>query len=284
MPGFVALLWLGHFPSWPVLLLSLLTVIAGYIAIYALNDLVGVKVDRKKFAVAGINWGYSVEASNMRYPLARNMLSMRSAMVWFVFWFALALIGAYLLNPPIVLIAIAAGVLEVIYCKLLKVTYWRTLVSGLVKSAGPTAAVFVVVPRPSIWLLFLLLAWLICWEIGGQNIPADWNDIEEDKRVGAKTIPLVFGPQVAGTLVVIALTLTVILSLFLPFMSPLALGLPYLAASTAAGSILLLLPGLQLYRSHANRKAAKLFDRASFYPLAQLAIITFFVLTWRHFH
>lgn len=278
MPGFVALLWLGGFPSWQVLLLSLLTAVAGYTAIYALNDMVGVKVDKEKFAGSGINQGYSVEASDMRYPLARNLLSMRGGVVWFVFWYALTLIGAYLLNPAIVVIVIAAALLETTYCLLLKVTYWRTLVSGLVKSAGPIAAVYVVTPNPSLPLLLLLLAWLMFWEIGGQNIPADWNDIEEDRRVGAKTIPLTFGPQVAGMLVVVTLALAVITGLFLPLMSPLALGLPYLVASVAAGFFLLLLPGFQLYRSHEGRQAARLFDRASHYPLAQLAIITVFVL------
>jgi len=278
MPGFVALLWLGHFPAWRVLLLSLLTAAAGYTAIYALNDLVGVNNDREKFAGTGINPGYSLESSDMRHPLAQNILSMRSGVAWFVFWYTLTLIGAYLLNPALVLIVIAAAVLETIYCKLLKVTYWRTLVSGLVKSAGPLAAVFVVTPHPSVPLLLLLLAWLMCWEIGGQNVPADWNDVEEDERVGAKTIPLAFGPRVAGMLVVVTLGLTVILSLFLPRMSPLALGAPYLVASATAGLFLLLLPSLQLLRSHDNREAARLFDRASHYPLAQLAIMTVFVL------
>lgn len=277
MPGFVALLWLGSFPTWQVLLLSLLTAVAGYTAIYALNDLVGIKADQEKFAGSGINQGYSVEASGMRYPLAQNLLSMRSGVAWFGFWYALTLVGAYLLNPAIVFIVIAAAVLETIYCMLLKVTYWRTLVSGLVKSCGPIAAVFVVTPNPSFSLLLLLLAWLMFWEIGGQNIPADWNDIEEDKRVGAKTIPLTLGPQAAGMLVVITLALSVITSLFLPLMSPLTLGLPYLVASLAAGFFLLLLPGFQLYRSHESRQAARLFDRASYYPLAQLAIVTLFV-------
>ncbi len=278
MPGFVALLWLGHFPSWRVLLLSLLTAGAGYTAIYALNDLVGVRADREKFAGTGINPGYSLEPSAMRHPLAQGILSIRSGVAWFVFWCALALLGTYLLNPALVIIVIAAAVLETIYCALLKVTYWRTLVSGLVKSAGPLAAVFVVTPDPSLPLLLLLLAWLMCWEVGGQNIPADWNDVEEDKRVGAKTIPLTLGLRVAGTLIVVTLTLTVILSLFLPRMSPLALGMPYLAASAAAGFFLLLVPGFRLLRSHSNREAARLFDRASHYPLAQLAIVTVFVL------
>ena len=278
MPGFVALLCLGHFPPWGVLGLSLFTAVAGYTAIYALNDLVGVGVDRQKFVNTAINEGYSVEASSMRYPLARSLLSIRSGAVWFGFWYALTLLGAYLLNPPIVFIVLVAAGLEVLYCLLLKVTYWRTLISGLVKSAGPIAAVYAVTRAPSVSMLCLLLAWLIFWEIGGQNIPADWNDIDEDKRVGAKTIPLVFGPRISGTLVLASLVLTFILSLLLPRISPLALGWPYLAASGIAGGILLLLPGYQLWRSHDGRQAARLFDHASYYPLAQLAIVTVFML------
>jgi 4-hydroxybenzoate polyprenyltransferase len=278
MPGFTALLWLGAFPEWPVLFLSIFTAFAGYTAIYALNDLVAIKTDREKFAGDGINEGYSVEASEMRYPLAQNILSLRQGWAWFAFWYLIALIGAYLLNPVIVLIVIAAAVLEVIYCRLLKVTYWRTLVSGLVKSAGPVSAVFVVQPNPSLPLLLLMLLWLMLWEIGGQNIPADWNDVEEDRRVGAKTIPLTFGAEKSGLLVVITLTLTTLVSLFLPLMSPIQLGIPYLFATGLAGLFLLILPGIQLYQKRESRQAGRLFDRASYYPLAQLTIMTVFVL------
>lgn len=278
LPGFAALLWLGSFPTWPVLVLSLATAVAGYTAIYALNDLVGVKTDQEKFARAGINRGYSVEASDLRYPLAQKLLSMRSALAWFTFWYALALVGAYLLNPPIVFIVLAAAVLEVTYCMLLKLTYWRTLVSGLVKSCGPIAAVFVVQPDPSLPLLMVMLAWIMLWEIGGQNIPADWNDIEEDRGVGAQTIPLAIGARGAGRLVLITLTMAVIASLFLPLMSPRPLGLPYLLVSALAGLFLLLWPAWRLHRSGNSRQAARLFDYASYYPLAQLALITIFVI------
>lgn len=278
MPGFAALLWLGAFPEWPVLLLSLLTAFAGYTAIYTLNDLAGIKTDREKFAGEGINQGYSVEASAMRYPLAQNILTARQGWGWFGFWYAIALIGAYILNPVIVFIVLAAAVLEVFYCRLLKVTYWRTLVSGLVKSCGPVAAVFVVEPGPSLPLLLLMLLWLMLWEIGGQNIPADWNDVEEDRRVGAKTIPLTFGPKQAGLLVVVTLTLTTLVSLFLPLISPRPLGWLYLFATGLAGLYLLILPGIQLYRRGESRQAGRLFDHASYYPLAQLTIMTLFVL------
>lgn len=284
LPGFAALLWLGTLPAWPILALSVFTAVAGYTAIYALNDLVGVKTDQEKFAAVGLTPGYSVEASELRYPLAQKLLSVRSGLAWFGFWYVLTLIGAWLINPPIVLIVLAAAVLEIAYCLLLKVTYWRTLVSGLVKSCGPFAAVFVVQPEPSLALLGVLLAWIMLWEIGGQNIPADWNDIEEDRLVGARTIPLALGPRKAGVLVVITLTLTVIASAFLPRMSPLALGPVYQALNLLAGAYLLLWPALQLLRSGAPRQAARLFDSASFYPLAQLALIAVFVFmpeSWR---
>ena len=281
LPGFAALLWLGGLPAWPVLALALATAAAGYTAIYALNDLVGVNVDQQKLAAAGLNQGYSVEASDLRYPLAQKLLSVRSGLAWFTFWYALALAGAYLINPPLVLIVLAAAVLEVVYCLLLKVTYWRTLVSGLVKSCGPVAAVFVVQPQPSVPLLLLMLVWIMLWEIGGQNIPADWNDIEEDRRVGARTIPLALGTRGAGWLVMLTLTLAVTTSLFLPLMSPSALGLPYLILSALVGVVLLLWPAYRLHRSGTSRQAARLFDHASYYPLAQLILIALFVLLRR---
>jgi len=277
-PGFCAILWLGDFPHWQITLLSIFTAFAAYTAIYALNDLVGIAVDREKFAEGGINEGYSVEASAMRYPLAQNILSYRSGLLWFAFWFATAIIGSYLLNPVIVFILIAAAISEVIYCLLLKVTYWRTLISGLVKMSGPIAAVFVVDTNPSPYFLLFLFVWILFWEIGGQNVPADWNDTVEDKRVGAKTIPIQFGPQKAGLVVLAALGLTVITSLFLPLISPLTLGLSYLIASALAGYFLLLQPGFQLYKLQEGRLAARLFDKASYYPLAQLAIISIFAI------
>ncbi len=276
-PGFCAVLWLGAFPALPLILLSILTAFAAYTATYALNDLVGNIGDREKFA-GGINAGYSVEASDLRYPLARRVLTVRQGLLWFAFWFVLALVGCYLLNPVIDLILVAASLLEVLYCRLLKVTYLRTLVSGLVKSSGPISAVFVVDHQPSPYLLLLVLAWVFFWEIGGQNIPADWNDTVEDQRLNAKPIPLQFGPRKAGWVVVAALSLSVITSLFLPVISPASLGWPFIVTSAIMGCILLLFPAFQLLRLQGPRQAGRLFDHASYYPLAQLAVITLFVL------
>lgn len=278
MPGFAALLWLGHFPALPVLAVALITAVAGYTAIYALNDLVGVRVDREKFSQAGPNPGYAVEASGLRYPLARGKLDMGRALAWFGVWYLIALAGAWWLNPLLVCVVLAAAALEIIYCLLLKTSWLRIFVSGLVKATGPVAAVLVVVPQPSLPWLALMIAWLMAWEIGGQNIPADWNDVKEDRRIGAKTIPVIFGPRRAARLVLIALILTVILSLLLPFMSPLPLGWPWQAAMLAAGIGLLLIPAIRLLHHQTSHHAARLFDRSSHYPVVLLVIVTVFVI------
>jgi 4-hydroxybenzoate polyprenyltransferase len=277
-PAYCALLWLGGFPRWQTTALSLFTAFAGYCAIYALNDLVGLRSDLEKFTGARVNRGYAVDSTVHRHPVAQGALSMKSAMVWTAAWFVLALVGSYLLRPVIVLVLLAAAALEVAYCRLLKITHLRTVLGGLVKTSGPIAAVLVVDPNPSPFFLVLLLAWLFPWEIGGQNIPSDWNDTLEDRRVRARTIPIRFGFEASGRIILIALALSVAASAFLPLISPRRLGALYVLVSLLLGYVLLLRPGLQLYRLKEGGLAARLFDRASYYPLAHLALICAFLL------
>src|SRR5512138_31104 len=281
-PAFCAVLWLGGLPPLSTMLLALVTAFAAYTSVYALNDLVGIEFDREKFSGPGINPGFVIEASPDRHPLAQRILSMPQALAWMITWFAVALVGCYLLNPVTALILIAAAVIEVVYCLLFKVTCLRTLLSGFVKASGPMAAIFAVDPRPAPQLLMILFAWLFFWEIGGQNVPSDWNDTVEDRRVNARTVVLTFGFSRAGIVIVAALGLSVLISSLLPLVSPARLGLLYAALSLLLGYVLLLRPGLDLYRAATEgRLAARLFDRASYYPLAHLGLISGFLLVER---
>ena len=247
-PAFCALLWLGAFPTWQIILLSLATAFAAYTSVYTLNDLVGLEVDRQRALVGGpVNNGYRVDYSGRRHPLSRNEIPVRNAIIWAGFWFVLALIGSYMLNPVIVIVLVTAALLEVVYCRLLQVTHLRAILSGLVKTSGPIAAILVVDPTPEPGRLLLLVMWLFFWEIGGQNIPSDWNDTVEDQRVDACTIPLRFGLANAGRVILAALTFTVATSMFLPLISPARLGLLYVAATAAIGIWLLWLPGHAIY-------------------------------------
>ena len=282
-PACCALLWLGGFPPVPTVLLALVTAFAAYTAVYALNDLIGIDSDREKFAGSvPTNDGYSVEAYAQRHPLAQNILGMRNAVLWTVGWLLVALVGCYLLNPATALILLVAAVLEILYCLLLKVTCLKTIVSGFVKAAGPVAAIFAVDPQPSPRLLLVVFAWIFFWEIGGQNVPSDWNYTAEDRRARAKTVVLSLGFRKAGRVVMLTLLFSVLMSGLLPLVSPARFGLLYALGSVLLGYVLLLRPGFRLYQAGAEGElAARLFDRASYYPLAQFGLVAGFLLAQR---
>ncbi len=272
-PALGALLCLGGFPPLGVILLGLVTAFAGYTAVYALNDLVDVVNDRGKLAAAGDQGGQGyLDAVGVRHPLAQGLLTLPAAVSWAVFWAAVALLGAHALNPVCFYLFLAGAGLEVAYCLLLKVSHLRTLVSGLVKTIGGIAAVYAVDPAPSPWFLTWLWAWLFCWEIGGQNVPADWHDIAEDRHLGARTLPVVYGPRPSSLIILISLLLALLLSLVVLTVSPLPAPWPLLAVAGAAGLYLLILPALSLWRKQEREGATRLFNRASYYPLAMLVI------------
>ena len=277
-PALAALLSFGGLPPAGVIALGLLTAFAGYTAVYALNDVVDYRVDREK-ALQGMlpDAGGDLDAVYLRHPLAQGFLTLREALSWTVGWALVALIGAYLLNPVCALIFLAGGALEAIYCLLLRVSYLRVVVSGVVKTLGAVAAVFAVDPEPSLLFLTALFLWIFFWEVGGQNIPNDWTDLQEDLRLDAETVPVRFGPEGSIRLIVASLLLAVGLSLALFWSTPNRLGPQYLAGAVLAGSLLLLLPAYRLHRGKAPAEAIALFNRASYYPPAMLFVV---MISW----
>jgi 4-hydroxybenzoate polyprenyltransferase len=271
-----SLLWLGYFPSFQIIGLGLITVFAGYTAVYALNDVVGYRSDKKKVQqgnLRGIEDCEDLDAMLVRYPMARGLLSFKEGLVWAVAWALLALIGAYLLNPICVLIFVGGCILETIYCLMWNISPSRTFLSGVVKAAGPIAAVFAVDPNPAASYLIFLFFLIFFWEIGGQNVPNDWIDIEEDVRFGARTIPIRFGVEEANVIIFGSIILTVILSGILLILSPINFELPFIIAFAFVGFYFLLVPTIKLYRTEESSHAMILFNKASYYPLALLAVV-----------
>ena len=278
-PAFAALLWLGHFPPLKVTLIGTVTAFAGYTAVYALNDLIDSRVDREKIQQADpAEPGDYLDAPSIRHPLAQGALSFKKGLLWVLAWAALAGIGASLLNPVCVLIFAMACAMEILYCLLLKVTHLRSIVSGVVKSSGGIAAVFAVEPHPSLSFLTLLFLWLFLWEIGGQNVPNDWTEIKVDRRIGAKTLPVRFGPEGTSTLIIGCLLVTLITGVLLFWLASGHLELPFVFASLVVGVYLLIFPAYRLRKTKEPRHALVLFNRASFYPLALLVLITIKIL------
>jgi len=271
-----SLLWLGHFPSFKIIGLGLITVFSGYTAIYALNDVVGYRSDKRKLQqgnLRGFDDCEDLDAMLIRHPMARGLLSFKEGLLWSIAWALLALIGAYLLNPVCVLIFICGSILETIYCLMWNISPSRTLISGVVKTAGPIAAVFAVDPNPSTSYLLVLFLLMFFWEIGGQNVPNDWSDIGEDTRFQAQTVPIRLGLEQANVIIFGSIILTIMLSGILLVLSNVAFELPFILAFAFVGLYFLLLPTIKLYRSEESSYAMILFNKASYYPLALFVVV-----------
>jgi 4-hydroxybenzoate polyprenyltransferase len=273
-PALAALLCLGHVPPLITTLLGVVTVFAGYTAVYALNDLVDYRTDREKVRMGGYGDGEDyLDGVLVRHPLAKGVLTLPEGILWAGGWAMIAMVGAWLLNPVCFAIFLAGGLLEAIYCLLWRVTPFRALVNGIVKSLGAVAAVYAVNPQPSILFLIVLFGWICFWEIGGQNIPNDWTDIEEDRRFKARTIPVELGLVRAGLLSMACLVTAFLFTFLLVWISPLTLGMIYLLALAGSGVWLLLLPVLRLVEANDRQQAMDLFNKASYFPLSVFVVV-----------
>ncbi|WP_319522292.1 UbiA family prenyltransferase [uncultured Desulfosarcina sp.] len=273
-PMLAALLCLGHFPPPTTILLGIITVFAGYTAVYALNDLVDYRTDREKVRAGGYEDGEDyIDGVLVRHPLAKGVLSLPEGIVWAGGWALVAMVGAWLLNPVCLAVFLVGGLLEVVYCLLWRVTPFRALINGIVKTLGSVAAVYAVNPQPSMVFLITLFLWIFFWEIGGQNIPNDWTDIEEDRRFNAKTIPVKLGLRRAGLLSLVCLVAAFFLTFLTLWISPLVFGAIHLIAAAGLGIWLLLLPAMRLVETNDRSQAMTLFNRASHFPLSMFAVV-----------
>jgi 4-hydroxybenzoate polyprenyltransferase len=273
-PCFAALLWIGEFPSIRIILIGLITVFAGYTAVYALNDLVDYRIDQEKMTKGNYcNPDNYLDAMMVRHPLAQGCLSFKQGLVWALFWSTAAGIGAYLLNPVCVLIFLAGCCLETIYCIMWRITPLRAVISGAVKTSGPIAGIFAVDPTPSPVFVMVLFLALFFWEIGGQNIPADWTDLESDRRLKAQTIPVRFGTQRSAEFLLSCLIFALVLMAISFQLSKSGVEPIAAAISLVLGFYLLLIPAIRLYQSKSRSDAMALFNKSSYYPVALLATV-----------
>ena len=278
-PVLAALLCLGHFPPIPIVLVGLITVFAGYTAIYALNDLVDLNIDKEKLGKGGFHeTPTDLDGILIRHPMAKGLVSFPAGLAWVVFWAAIAMAGAYWLNPACLILFLLGALLEACYCKLFQVTPLRTVINGVVKAIGSLAAVLAVTTDPPVLILTILFFWLFFWEIGGQNIPNDWTDIQEDRRFNAQTVPLRLGPHRTALLINACLVSAFFLHMALLWASPLDFHPAGMLAAVAANFFLLLQPALVLLKRQGREQSMVLFNRASYYPLTTLVLVLIVIL------
>jgi 4-hydroxybenzoate polyprenyltransferase len=275
-PALAALLWLGAIPPLHVIIIGFVTAFSGYTAVYALNDVVDFRTDRRKIRECGLKCAEGdLDAVYARHPMAQGLLSLRDGILWTAAWGTITLLGAWLLNPACAVIFILGCVAEAVYCLMLRLSWMRAFLSGGVKSAGGLAAIYAVAPDSSVSFFIGFFLWFFFWEIGGQNVPNDWSDTDEDRRMGAVTIPVRFGPQRSARIVLISVTIAVGMSIVLFWLTPARLSPLYFVAAIPAGIFLLLLPAWRLYTERDAAFASALFNRASYYPVTMFIVIFF---------
>jgi len=271
-PVLTALLWLGRFPPPGIMLLGVFTAFAAYTAVYAVNDLADYATDKANYGGGTVDTTGYLDAVFVRHPLAQGKLGLGQGLAWATAWGLAAALGAWALNPVCAWLLLMGAGLEVVYCKLLKVSHLRALINGVVKTLGGVAAVLAVDPNAGGLFLLVVFAMLFLWEIGGQNIPADWFDLELDRRQGARTMPVSLGTPRAARLAFWCLGGAALLGVALLALSPAGLPWRMIALGAALNIWLLALPAWRLSREQSRARASSLFNRASYFPAGMLAI------------
>ncbi len=272
-PALAAVLWLGGFPPISVTLVGLITAFSGYTAVYALNDLVDCKIDRQRL-------GYTenspetvrVDEILMRHPVAQGALSFETGLAWFALWSLIALAGAWWLNPVCVILFALAASMEVVYCKLLRISHLKIIPSTIVKATGGLAGLYAVETHPDPAFVALLVIWLGAWEIGGQNIANDIVDMQADQKVSARTTLTILGLKESVFILLAGISVASSAGILMYWFSGPGVGLFYLFGAAVLSWILLLQPARQVYLNPDPKTAASLFNRASYMPLGFLVI------------
>ncbi|MBB1246401.1 UbiA prenyltransferase family protein [Streptomyces durbertensis] len=261
-------------PSPPPGRLALATVggLAGFLAVFATNDLMDAGVDKRRFgARLRADTGPDVDSAGARHPLAQGLLTRRFALGWIGGLSVLALVIGALLDPVCVLLFLLAALLQVLYCRLATVTPYKFLVSGVMVAVGACAGWFAFSTTVDPLPLALFVLWMFAWEIGGRNIPNDLADVTEDVRLGVRTVPVVYGSRVAVRVAVAFLLVAFAASGALAAVAWPVFGAVGLVGTVVVGALTLLRPALLLVRDPGA--ALRAFNLATFHPVGVLAAL-----------
>ncbi len=278
-PAMGALLAFGGFPGAPTVIIGLVAAFAGFTAVFALNDVMDCRVDCEKMAkLGGKKECFDIDSVGYRHPIAQGALTFNAALGWVMIWGLISLSLAFVLRPLCAALMVTALLLEIGYCRLLRVTHWKAILSGSMVAVGGLAGVYAVTGAPSAGFVALFFLWAFAWEVGCRNIPNDWSDLEEDVAMKIRTFPVRYGRRASSWISFALLCLTVASSLLFPFVVQVHYPMIYAAGALAAGAGLLLAPAIRWVRDQKMTSALFLFNRACFYPLAVCGVVAVLVV------
>lgn len=269
-----------------------LAAFAGFFAVFAANDLIDVRLDRRRsghdaHADAHAHAhadpaGPDIDSAGARHPLATGQLSLFAGTAWVVGLGTVALVITAALSWLCAALFLLAVALEVAYCLLATVTPYKFLLSGIMVAVGALAGWFAVadiagsteatgatgaIEAGDLVRLGLLALWLAAWEIGGRNVPNDMADAAEDAPLGIRTMPVRYGLTAGAVLAFACLLVAAAASIGLAVAAWDWFGPAGLAGAVLAAGYALVRPGLTLLRRPDAPTALAAFNRASFHPV-----------------
>lgn len=286
--GLASILALGHLPPLRIIILGIFASLTGTASLIGLNDLLDVELDKRKLAFADESGQVDIGSTFIHHPIARGTISFLTGLIWVVVLSIISLFLIETIRPGLWPILIVIAILVTLYSKLSSITYWKMLTVASAVTLGAVAGWLAVAVGDlnsyAGWLemfrsggapLAIFAIWSFTWEVGGRNIPNDFNDVEEDKPLGTKTVPSVLGEVTAANIVMISLVIASLLSLFLVTSAgfanvQLSLLLPGIVILDL---YMLLLPAWRLVLDARPAISVKLYNRSAFYPLALLLLV-----------
>ncbi len=266
-----AFLALGRFPQWDVIIIGSIACITGSYSLVAFNDLLDVPIDKKRFEgkLRELD-GFDIGSAFERHPLAQGTIGLGLALSWILVMAIISMLGIYYINPVLIWILPIIATFVTGYSLLSRRSSLKTISVAIAVTLGGVAGWLAVSSVYSV-LFWLFVAWTFLWEIGGRNIPNDFNDVEEDKEIGIKTFPATLGCKAAAMIIIVFLILTIIVSLPMIWIS--TESLVWAIVALLFGIYFLLVPGWNLVRKAVPEQSMKLFNRSCLYPLAMLLIL-----------
>lgn len=270
-PMIVVLIALGGFPEPKLLILLVVSCVTGFFAIFALNDLLDFKIDTKSLKSEGITKSWDVDSLLVRHPLAQGVITRAEQMLWIAINIVVAGVIIYYLNFIAFLLFLIAITLEIIYCRMATISEMKFLVSGIMVGSGALIGWYAVGANTNIAVILSLFLLFCGWEISGRNIVNDFSDMVDDKKIGIKTIPTVYGTYFASIFNFAFVIFTLIVNVVFGVLA--SMGFVYILMSSLGGVYLLLLPGVSLIKNPTSFEALRYFNKGSLYPVFIFAII-----------
>ena len=265
-PALGALLAAGGLPPGRVIGLGLVAAAAGFLSVFAANDLYDRRADSVEVALRADGppaKSFDVDVVSVRHPLATGQLPLWLGTSWVVGLGLAGFAAAWALRPLCALVFLACNLLEFVYCSLRKRSWSKTIPAGIMVGLGGLAGWFAVAGPSWGALAFFLL--LTTWEIAGRNLSNDLADLSGDGAVGITTVATIFGPATSANWILLG-------AIAMPLLAALQPGGLSLRLSLAAGAVALMtLPALRLKLATSEAQAQMYFNRASLYPALAFA-------------